>query len=406
MSEYINNSEQRLKDLLAFTLGIMNGEDGKMLIEKYKDAIENITPNDMLKLEDKQMQMGLSPDQIKSDIEKIINVFFKSLDSYQWKKPDDGSFLFYLMLENEAFTFKLNQVKKSLKKYKGCEELEFIKLKSELLPYFKKFQEFDSHYVKKENILFPYLEEFWDSYRPLKVMWSLHDDIRKCLKELISMLESDKTEWQDFNKILGKYYSLVFRMIQKENIIIFPVATETVNNDTWLQMHIQSFEYPFPFIEAPEKPTDIKQKSISKETNIAETGNIVSETGNLSVEQVLLAFNHLPVDITIVDENDKVVFFNKAKDRFFPRSPAIVGRAVQNCHPPESVHIVEKIVEEFRAGEKNKADFWIQMKGKFILIQYFALRDETSNYKGVIEVSQDVTEIRKLEGEKRLLDWN
>ncbi len=111
------------------------------------------------------------------------------------------------------------------------------------------------------------------------------------------------------------------------------------------------------------------------------------------------------MDITIVDENDKVLFFNKAKDRFFPRSPAIVGRLVQNCHPPESVHIVEKIVEAFKIGKKDKADFWIQMKGKFILIQYFALRDENGNYKGVIEVSQDITEIRNLQGEKRLLNW-
>jgi hypothetical protein len=406
MSEYINNSEKRLKNLMAFTLGMMNGEDGKILIETYKDAIENITPHDMLKLEDKQMQMGITPEQIKGDIEKIINVFFKSLDSYQWKKPADGSFLFYLMLENDAFTFKLNQVKKIIKSYKGREESEFEKLKSELLPYFIKFQGFDSHYIKKENILFPYLENTWESYRPIKVMWSLHDDIRKSLKDLISMLESDKTEWQKFNKFLGKYFSLVFRMIQKENIIIFPVASETVNEDAWNRMHIQSFEYPFPFIEAPEKPKVSEVKQVSDENSIIKKGDVVSETGNLSAEQVILAFNHLPVDITIVDENDKVVFFNKAKNRFFPRSPAIVGRLVQNCHPPESVHIVEKIVEAFKTGEKNKADFWIQMKGKFILIQYFALRDETGNYKGVIEVSQDVTEIRKLEGEKRLLDWN
>ena len=404
MSEYINNSEKRLKDLMAFTLGMMNGEDGKILIETYKDAIENITPDDMLKLEDKQMQMGITPEQIKGDIEKIINVFFKSLDSYQWEKPSDGTFLFYLMLENDAFTFKLNQVKKIIKSYKGREESEFEKLKAELLPHFQEFQKFDYHYIKKENILFPYLEKYWESYRPLKVMWSLHDDIRKSLKELISMFESDKTEWQNFNKLLGKYFSLVFRMIQKENIIIFPVASETVSEEAWHQMHIQSFEYPFPFIETPKKPKDTEVKNITRQ-KIVDTGNIVSKTGNLSVEQVLLAFNHLPVDITIVDENDKVVFFNKPKDRFFPRSPAIVGRSVQNCHPPESVYIVEKIIEAFKTGKKDKADFWIQMKGKFILIQYFALRDESGKYKGVIEVSQDVTEIRNLQGEKRLLNW-
>lgn len=324
MSEYINNSEKRLKDLMSFTLGIMNGEDGKTLIETYKDAIENITPHDMLKLEDKQIQMGITPEQIKGDIEKIINVFFKSLDSYQWKKPREGTFLFYLMLENEAFTFKLNQVKKIIKSYKGREESEFKNLKNELLPHFLKFQEFDSHYIKKENILFPYLEQVWESYRPLKVMWSLHDDIRKSLKELISMLESDKTEWQNFNKLLGKYFSLVFRMIQKENIIIFPVAAETVKDEAWNQMHIQSFEYPFPFIEAPIKPQNSDTEKMFKKSKIDIKRDIITDTGSLNAEQVILAFNHLPVDITMIDENDKVLFFNNAKGRFFPRSPAII----------------------------------------------------------------------------------
>lgn len=180
-------------------------------------------------------------------------------------------------------------------------------------------------------------------------------------------------------------------MIQKENIIIFPVASETVNKDAWNQMHIQSFEYLFPFIEAPEKTKVSDAKQGNSQNNVNQKGDVISETGNLSAEQVILAFNHLPVDITIVDENNRVLFFNKAKDRFFPRSPAIVGRLVQNCHPPESVHIVEEIVETLKTGKKDKADFWIQMKGKFILIQYFALRDEEGNFKGVIEVSQDVT---------------
>ena len=125
----------------------------------------------------------------------------------------------------------------------------------------------------------------------------------------------------------------------------------------------------------------------------------------MSVEQALLVFNALPVEITYVDENDTVQYFNRGKDRIFPRSPAVVGRKVQNCHPPESVHIVNEIVETFRSGKKEKAEFWIQMKGKFVLISYFALRNQNGEYKGVLEVSQDVTAIRALEGEKRLLDW-
>lgn len=405
MSKNIDNSEKRLQDLLAFSMGMMSGESGKELIEKYQDAIDNITPHDMLSLEDKQVQMGMTPDIIKKDVEKIINVFSKSLDRYEWEKPKEGTFLYYLMLENEAFKFKLNQVKKILRSYRGRESSHFQELKAELLPRFIEFKSFDYHYIKKENILFPYLEKVWSNYRPLQVMWSLHDDIRRTLKEVIGLLEDPSTEWSDFNPILGKYYSLVFRMIQKEDIIIFPVATETVSEESWHEMHLQSFEYPFPFIETPAKPEEEKQSQHTKESFLSEPGMFVAETGNMTLEQVLLVFNHLPVDITVVDENDRVLFFNKPKERFFPRSPAIVGRSVNNCHPPESVHIVEEIVETFRKGDRNTATFWIELKGRFILIQYFALRNEKGAYKGVMEVSQDATDIRKLEGQRRLLNW-
>ncbi|MEA3447374.1 MAG: PAS domain-containing protein [Bacteroidota bacterium] len=405
MSKNNNIANKRLEDLLAFSLGIMHGEDGNKLIEKHKDAIDNITPQDMLNLENKQMQMGISPADIKKDVEKVINVFFKSLEKYQWDKPKEGSFLYYLMLENEAYTFKLNQIKKILKSYKGREKEEFKQLKHDLLPKFQELKPFDNHYIKKENILFPYLEKIWNSYRPLSVMWSLHDDIRKSLKQLIAMLEDENSDWDKFNKRLGKFFSLSFRMIQKENMIVFPVATETVDNEIWGEMHEQSFEYPFPFIEAPKKPKKDKSSSKVQIKPIEKAGQIISETGAMSVDQALMVFNHLPVDITVVDENDKVLFFNRPDERFFPRSPAIIGRSVQNCHPPESVHVVEKIIEAFKKGEKDKAEFWIQMQGKFILIKYFALRNDDGEYKGVLEVGQEITDIKKLEGERRLLDW-
>ena len=127
------------------------------------------------------------------------------------------------------------------------------------------------------------------------------------------------------------------------------------------------------------------------------------ETGELHKDQLELLLNTLPLDITFVDENDEVRYFSNPKDRFFPRSPAIIGRKVQKCHPPESVHIVEKIIEDFKAGIKKEAKFWVQMKGKFILIKYFAMHDDDGIYRGILEVSQDITEIKKLEGEKRLL---
>ena len=187
------------------------------------------------------------------------------------------------------------------------------------------------------------------------------------MSELISNSE------KRVEQLLGKYYFMVFGMIQKENLIVYPVASETVDTDAWEEMHRQSFEYPFPFIEPPKKPEKKSQQTQTKNITkkFPENAGIRTETGFMTVEQALLIFNNLPVDITYVDENDRVRFFNRAKERFFPRSPAIVGRSVQNCHPPESVHVVEEIIQAFRSGNKNQADFWIQMKGKFILIQYF-----------------------------------
>jgi DUF438 domain-containing protein len=114
---------------------------------------------------------------------------------------------------------------------------------------------------------------------------------------------------------------------------------------------------------------------------------------------------HLPVDLSFVNENDEVVYYSQTKERIFPRSPGVIGRKVQNCHPPKSVDTVQKILDEFRAGKKDVADFWIQLQGKFFHIRYFALRDVSGNYRGTLEVSQDITDIRKLDGQKRLLDW-
>jgi hypothetical protein len=137
----------------------------------------------------------------------------------------------------------------------------------------------------------------------------------------------------------------------------------------------------------------------------SKTGDLDLDTGNLSLEQIRLIFNHLPVDITFVDENNKVRYFSTPGKRIFPRSKAIIGRDVRNCHPPESVHIVEEIVESFRSGKHNMASFWIKMKDEMVLIQYFAVRDDQGKYKGVIEVSQEISGIRALVGERRLVEW-
>jgi hypothetical protein len=441
MSEFINNSEERVKQLLEFSMGMMQGKKGKELIAKYQEAIENVTPHDMIAMEDLQLKKGINPAEIKADIEKIMNVLNPHLEKYEWEEPEEGHPLYYLMQENRELEKLLQKFKDNIKKIEfdaeAVKEEEIQKLRSLTV----QLQEFDKHYVRKENILFPYLEKKWENYRPLKVMWSLHDDIRRNLKKLLQLLEDRQNFDMKIRQLLGEILMLMYRMIFKEEHVIFPVAMETLSLREWKQIQQQSLQMGYVYIEPPQK--NILSQKAEKESSQRKApghpeaagseqkgndythpgslpemeadfveGEIPLEgvmlglgTGHLSLEEIKMMINKLPLDITYVDQNDRVRFFSNPEERFFPRSKAIIGRTVQNCHPPESVHIVEKILTAFKENEKDKARFWIQMKGKFVLIEYYALRDDNGNYRGTIEVSQDLTELRELEGEQRLLDW-
>jgi DUF438 domain-containing protein len=193
-------------------------------------------------------------------------------------------------------------------------------------------------------------------------------------------------------------------MIYKEEHILFPMTLETLNDDDWAKVMSGEEEIGYAWIE-PEKGWQPTSAAAQIEVMAGKVGSLNLDTGQLTAEQVNLMLTHLPVDLSFVNENDEVIYYSNTEDRIFPRSPGIIGRKVQNCHPPKSIDMVEKILDEFKAGNKDTADFWIQMRGRFILIRYFALRDSKGAYKGCLEVSQDVTDIRSLQGQKRLLDW-
>ncbi len=392
--------EKRINDLIAFSRGMIKGWNGKALMEQYKEAIDSITPYDMIELENRQMKMGVSIYAIKKSIGKVLNAFYSALSKYEWEKPVEGTFLYYLMLENRALETKLNAIKQILKKYHLEESFTYPMLRSKLIPLFLEILDFDNHYIKKENILFPFIEKHWENSNPIKVMWSLHDDIRDSLKEIILILENPGSIWDKLNIEVGKFFFLTFGMIIKEEHIVYPVASETIPAGDWQKMHLQSFEMPFTYIETPIKPEIIiKDKSWQEECFFK------TESGDVSLNQLELIFGSLPVDITMIDEKDRVVFFSESENRIFPRSPAIIGRDVQNCHPPESLHIVNEIISAFKEGTKEKAEFWFKHKERLIFTTYHALHDKSGEYKGILEVSQDISRFKDLEGERRLLNW-
>jgi len=392
MSEYINNSTSRVEKLYEFSKGILNGKDGTELIAEYGEVLKHITPHDMLAMEEKQLKNGVSPSQIKAKIEKVMNVIYDHLKKYDWEKPEEGHALYYFMQENRELEKLLSKIKVELQN----------KNYQQIIQQVEELFLMENHYLRKENILFPFLEKTWEHCRPLSVMWSIHDDIRMKLKSLKKVLEENDDFTAEIFKIFGEIFFLMYGLIFKEELVIFPIAMETLNVVDWQKIQAQSFDVGFSYIPTPDKKNMIKNTK-GKNSNKSAKLFFQTETGSLDKAQLELMLNTLPLDLTFIDQNDEVRYFSNPKDRFFPRSPAIIGRKVQKCHPPESVHIVQKILNAFKSGEKDSASFHIQMKGKFILIRYYAVRNN-DEYLGTLEVSQDVTEIRELDGEKRLLD--
>jgi DUF438 domain-containing protein len=399
MSELINNGQQRLEDLTDFARGLLRYGEGRILYDKHKTLIETVTPVETMQILDKMLSDGLSVETVKAGVGKIINAFYKSLCSQHWENPGGNHFLTFLMHENREVEKIMAEIKAVVKLLFNNDEPASVDLIATLRQLVGKLKLYELHYIKKENILFPYIERAFPQYRCLKLMWSFHDDFRKIIKNLEQILLPENPDKELLSKELGKLFFVVLPVIFREERIIFPVAERAIPKGNWETMMSQSFETGWCFIDPP-KTED--QKSV---TGTSHYGKINLGTGFLSTDQLILIFNNLPVDITFVDENDEVCYFSGVKHRIFPRSKAIIGRKIQNCHPHESVHIVNEIIDAFRSGEKDQADFWIQMKQQFIHIRYFAVRDETGAYKGTIDVSQDVTEIRDLKGERRLLDW-
>ncbi len=396
MSDLIENHNERFFGLYAFSKDLIINGHAKETYSQYRALTDTVTALETMQVIDRLLLDGLPFEQIKSNIGKLLNVFFASLKNKDWDQPGEGHFLYYLMRENQEVIKIIHELKQGIKALGKSEKPDY----SSLISCLEQLKVYELHCIKKENILFPYIEKTVPQYRCLQLMWSFHDDYRRLLKSLFDMLAKDVVDNKLLYKTLGDLFFVLLPIIFREENILFPVVCRAIPLEAWDEMLQQSSELGWCYIETPEYKT--------KATNLAENsteGWIDLNTGQLSVRQIILMMEHLPVDITFVDENDEVRYFSGVKYRIFPRSKAIIGRKVQNCHPKESVHVVNQIVDAFRNGEKDHADFWINMRGRFIHIRYFALRDESGIYKGTIEVSQDVTEIRALEGEQRLLSW-
>ena len=395
MSEFTETKEKRLLKLKEVARLLLETGNAHSFVVANKDFIPTIVPSDFITLFDEILKEGYEMVDVKILSNKILNIFHTSITEYQRIIPDPDSFLGLLEQNNKAMEQILQKIRPVYKLF--LRDAENATLRQELKALFNELEVFTKQYVIKENVLFPVLEELWPDYRCVKIMWSFHDDIRYNIKAIIDQLGHDKIDFKNFNRCIGDVFFHMLAIKFREERILFPYIQSTIGAEQLERMVLEGLDIGYPYIQPVKVRTQEKKKAFSKD--LAKLG-----TGEVSVEQIELIFNHLPVDITYVDEHDKVRYFSTPPKRIFPRTTAILGREVRNCHPPESVHVVEEIIESFRTGNKSKADFWIKMKGELILIQYFAVRDKLGNYRGVIEVSQEISNIKSLEGEKRLLD--
>lgn len=384
------NAEQRIEALKQIIEDLHKGEDIKVLKQRFLTLIRDVAPSEIANMEQRLIDGGMPEEEVKRLCDVHVEVFRESLEDKVVPGLPSGHPVHTYMLENRV-------AEKIIIKLQAIHDLD--KEKEQLVAGLNELQKIDVHYTRKENQLFPILEAHGIS-GPSKVMWALHDDIREMMKDAIESANSGALGVEPLKKL----FSTLNDMIYKEEHILYPMALETLGDSDWAKVRDGEEEIGYAWIGAPEKwsPSgESYQEAIPKE----KIGSMALDTGMLTIEQINLMLTHLPVDISFVDENDKVAYYSNTEDRIFPRSPGIIGRSVQNCHPSKSVDTVNKILDSFRNGSKDTAEFWIQLGGKFIHIRYFAMRNYAGEYKGCLEVSQDVTTIRGLEGDKRLLDW-
>lgn len=399
--------EALLKEIIA---DLHAGHDVDSLKDRFRQAIGGIDASEIAKIEQTLMDEGLPAEEIKRLCNVHVEIFKEALAQEEPIDPPPGHPLHTYMKENrvsEEIISKINLVIGQLGHPPTAAAFETHK--DELKVLVARLSEIDLHYTRKENQLFSMLENH-DFTGPSQVMWAIHDDIRAHLKtarEAIAQADVDRlvASLKDAGQEIRD-------MIFKEELILYPASLDMLSEKEFIEMKKGEAEIGFAWVE-PDKgwPDDTSPMPAEAESGPMDfvkdvVGALGLKTGRMTLEQINLVLTHLPVDLTFVDEFDRVAFYSEGPERIFPRSPAIIGREVRNCHPPKSVHMVNKILDAFKSGTKKTAGFWLELQGRFIYIRYFAVFDDQGLYKGTLEVSQDLTEIRNLKGERRLVDWD
>ena len=399
-------------------------DEGKISLEEarksLKDRVQHLAPYEIAIIE-QEMVVESEDECIKEDIQAMLEVFQDVLVTKDQELPENHPISCYRR-ENAKMKELLLSVE---------DLVQYPLIKNQWLELYEELLKFKIHLSRKQNQLYPVLEKKGFT-RPTTTMWTLDDFIRDEIAECYNLLLEDKEE-----EFIGKQAELVADvrdLMDKEENILYPTSLEMINEEEFRYMAEGDQEIGFAYISVQaDKSGNSASASSSASASTAgaplsglssapgfaeELAGLLGKygfnnkeeklnvtTGQLTLEQINLIYQHMPVDLSYVDENELVCFYTDTKHRVFPRSKNVIGRDVKNCHPKASVHIVEEIIKKFRSGEQDKAEFWINKPDLFIYIIYYAVRDENGKFRGVLEMMQDCTHIRSLQGSQTLLTW-
>ncbi|MBP8790253.1 MAG: DUF438 domain-containing protein [Breznakibacter sp.] len=409
MSELINNSRYRKERLKELILKLHDGESADRVRQELMETLKQIPYGEVVEVEQELMQEGLPQEEVMKLCDIHGSVLEGNVDLSGAKAIPEGHPVDVFKKENDELRRVAGKAQGLLRAMAEVADSEFQQFLYGLEGVFNQLMDVEKHYLRKEYLLFPYLERN-EITGPPKVMWGKHDEIREQLKGCLEVLQTKDLTKGDLTAALDLLFYPTLQaltdMVQKEEEILFPMSMDVLTTDDWWSIHKQTLEFGFCLYDPQVEWKPEGMTGDADETGIATDGSIQLPSGSFTAKEIMAILNTVPFDMTFVDKNDKVKYFTQGKERIFVRNRSIINRDVRLCHPPGSTHIVEKILEDFKTGKASHAPFWIQMKGKFIKIEYFALRDENGEYLGTLEVSQDLNENRALEGERRILSYS
>lgn len=408
MSEYINNRELRKNTLKDIIRQLHEGKSVDEVKEQFDSVFKGVSAGEISDAENALVMEGMPVAEIQKLCDVHAAVFKGSIEDIHKKDAEDpaeipGHPVNVLIKENRRIEDIIkNEIRPNIQDISNNESLDKDN-QNKLSKGIDELLKIDIHYLRKENLMFPYMEKYGISAPP-KVMWGVDDEIRDELKSIKSILSSGSYDSRELSQKIEDALQRVEEMIFKEENIMIPMLVDALTQDEWKAIADECDEFGFMIEDVPEWKPKLKVNNIFvKKEDIVEKGTIKLPTGVFNLEELTFMLNTMPFDITFVDKDDIVRYFSQGSERIFPRTKSVIGRTVSNCHPPASVHIVEKIVDDFKSGKKDNEDFWIKMGGQYVYIRYFAVRNDKNEYLGTLEVTQNIKPIQEITGEKRLV---